>query len=62
MPDAGEKATPIALQDEYVVNPNSLQVRVAQRYLFSSTKGFSFAQKMVCAYPALRRGLRFETN
>jgi hypothetical protein len=59
---AFEEGNPVELSQPNVVNLNSLQVRSAERYLFSSTGDFSLAHEMLRGQPHLRHGPRFEAS
>lgn len=53
---------PVELSQANILNLNSLQVRSAERFLFSSIGDFSLAREMLGAHPQFRRGPRFEVS
>ena len=54
--------TPLQYSLDNVRNFNSLQVRYAERFVFSSNPDFSLAHEMVNSHPALRTGMRMRSN
>lgn len=62
MIEAVEKGAAVEMSNENIVNLNSLQVRFAERYLFSSLGDFVLAREMLAAHPELRNGPRFEVG
>lgn len=55
---AMEEGSPLQAHPENVVNFNSLQIRYAERYVFSCGDDFSLARKMIEDNPAVRMGPR----
>lgn len=55
--DAGR---PLAFAPENVENFNSLQIRYAERYVFSSLDDFSLARDMIATHPETRTGPRIK--
>ena len=53
---------PIQYSTENVRNFNSLQVRYAERFVFSSVPDFALALEMVNSHPSLRTGMRVQIN
>lgn len=53
---------PLQYSFDNVRNFNSLQVRSAERFVFSSHPDFGLAHEMVNAYPTLRTGMRMRSN
>jgi hypothetical protein len=56
--DARVSHIPMRLEPEPVVNLNSLQVRQAERYVYSSQPDFALVEKMLAKQPAYRQGPR----
>lgn len=54
--------TPLRYSSENVRNFNSLQVRHAERFVFSCSSDFALPQEMVNAHPAMRTGMRMKSN
>ena len=54
------KGTPIASTTDNVLNHNSLQVRQAERFVFSSLPNFELVESMIADDPRFRRGPRPE--
>jgi hypothetical protein len=52
------KGTPLSSEPENVLNHNSLQVRQAERYMFSSLPDFSLVEDMIANEPQYRVGPR----
>lgn len=52
----------ITFKDTNVINQNSLQVKHASRFVFSSSDDFSLAQEMISSHPELREGPQIEVN
>ena len=55
---AFRNGTPLDLAPENVLNQNSLQVRQAERYVYSSIADFSLVKSMIANQPAHQRGPR----
>ena len=55
---AFRKGTPLPSEAENVLNHNSLQVRQAERYVFSSSSDFSLVEDMIANEPRYRTGPR----
>jgi hypothetical protein len=55
---AFRKGTPLQLEAENVLNHNSLQVRQAERYVFTSCPDFSLVRDMIANEPGYRVGPR----
>ncbi len=55
---AFRKGTPLGSEPENVLNHNSLQVRQAERYVFSSLPDFSLVEDMIANEPRYRVGPR----
>jgi Protein of unknown function (DUF4238) len=55
---AFRKGTPLPTEPENVLNHNSLQVRQAERYVFSSLPDFSLVEDMIANQPRYRVGPR----
>jgi len=53
---------PIQYSTENVRNFNSLQVRYAERFVFSSVPDFALAHEIVNSHPSLRTGMRVQIN
>lgn len=54
--------TPLQYSLDNVRNFNSLQVRYAERFVFSSGPDFGLAHEMVNSHPSLRTGMRRQSN
>lgn len=54
--------TPLQYSLENVRNFNSLQVRYAERFVFSCVPDFALPQEMVSSHPSLRTGMRMRSN
>lgn len=54
--------TPLQYSLENVRNFNSLQVRYAERFIFSCVPDFDLAHEMVNSHPSLRTGMRMQSN
>lgn len=54
--------TPLQYSLDNVRNFNSLQVRYAERFVFSSSHDFGLAHEMVNSHPSLRTGMRMQSN
>lgn len=52
--------TTLSLEDENVVNLNSLQVINAERHVYSGSSNFRLASEMLDSNPELKNGLRFQ--
>jgi hypothetical protein len=59
---AMESGSPLEYTPEHVLNFNSIQVRHAERFIFSSTDDFSLARRMVADHESYRTGPRSTTN
>ena len=46
------------LEPDNVLNQNSLQVRQAERYVYSSPRDFSLVEQMIANQPGYRKGPR----
>ena len=57
-----ETGCPVTFSQEHVVNFNSLQIRYAERYVFSPNDDFGLARQMIAAHPELRIGPRPTTS
>lgn len=55
---AFREGTPLSSSAENVLNHNSLQVRQAERYVFSSQPDFSLVESMIADDPRFRKGPR----
>jgi len=55
---AFRKGTPLDLAPENVLNQNSLQVRQAERFVYSSIPDFSLVKSMIANQPGYRKGPR----
>jgi hypothetical protein len=51
---------PLASAAENIENFNSLQIRYAERYVFSSVDDFALARDMIAAHPETRTGPRIQ--
>jgi hypothetical protein len=49
---------PLPFAPDNVVNFNFLQIRYAERYVFSATDDFALAREMIAANPDVRTGPR----
>lgn len=56
------ESTPLSYSLENVKNFNSLQVRYAERFVFSCVSDFALPQEMINSHPTLRRGVRMRSN
>jgi hypothetical protein len=54
------KGTPLTSTADNVLNHNSLQVRQAERYVFSSQPDFELVESMIADHPRFRKGPRLE--
>ena len=57
---AVESGTPLSFRPENVTYANSLQIRAAERFVFSCHGDFSLAKEMVSDHPHMRVGERYE--
>lgn len=57
-----ESGDPLAYRPEHVLNLNSIQVRHAERFVFSSTDDFSLVRKMIAGHERYRKGPRSTVN
>jgi hypothetical protein len=55
---AFRKGTPMTLERPHVLNQNSLQVRQAERYVYSSQPDFTLVEDMISNQPGYRTGPR----
>lgn len=57
-----ETGNPLTYRPEQVLNFNSIQVRHAERFVFSSTDDFSLVRRMIADDERYRKGPRFTVN
>lgn len=60
--DSVRRGTPMVQSRDNVVNVNSLQVRYAERYVYSATDEFSLVRRMLQDNPGLRFGPRAQVG
>jgi hypothetical protein len=52
----------ISSKYENIINHNSLQVKYAARFVYSSNKDFSLAEEMISSHPELREGPKIQVS